>query len=128
MRGANSVALLQLCDAVPIIQLLGLILASAHIEAIPSYGGQKVRANTAAGTLSTHPARLLLQLFPSHLPEGLQAGYTSSALYSWCTANHLSHGGALSGEIRRAYDQRMQHLIHLPRLGAPHQERLRVTN
>lgn len=38
VRGAYSVALLQLCDAVPIIQLLGLILASAHVEAIPPLG------------------------------------------------------------------------------------------
>lgn len=34
--GAHSVALLQLCNAVPVIQLLGLILASAHVEAVPS--------------------------------------------------------------------------------------------
>lgn len=40
VRGANSIALLQLCNAVPVIQLLGLILASAHVEAVPSWGGQ----------------------------------------------------------------------------------------
>lgn len=40
MRGADSIALLQLCNAVPVIQLLGLILASAHVEAVPSWGGQ----------------------------------------------------------------------------------------
>lgn len=39
MRGAHPVALLQLCDAVPVVQLLGLILASAHVEAVPSCGG-----------------------------------------------------------------------------------------
>lgn len=71
MRGAYSVALLQLCDAVPIIQLLGLILASAHVEAIPPYGAQKVRANTAANTPSTNLARLLLPLFtPTFLGVG----------------------------------------------------------
>lgn len=46
----HSVALLQLCNAVPIIQLLRLILASTHIEAVPSYGGQGVRANMDAAT------------------------------------------------------------------------------
>jgi len=38
--GAHPVALLQLRNAVPVVQLLGLILASAHIEAVPSCGGQ----------------------------------------------------------------------------------------
>lgn len=58
MRGADSIALLQLCNAVPIIQLLGLILASAHVEAVPSWGGQgywskwgwKARKNEGGGS------------------------------------------------------------------------------
>lgn len=64
VRGADSVALLQLCNAVPVIQLLGLVLASAHIEAVPSWGGQgswnkwkwKVRRNEGGGSgLPTGP-------------------------------------------------------------------------
>lgn len=38
--GAHPVALLQLRDAVPVIQLLWLILARAHVEAVPAWGGQ----------------------------------------------------------------------------------------
>lgn len=38
--GAYSIALLQLCNTIPVIQLLRLILAGAHVEAIPSCGGQ----------------------------------------------------------------------------------------
>lgn len=79
MRGAYSVALLQLCDAVPIIQLFRLILASADIEAIPSYGAQKFRANTAASTLSTNQARHLLPLFPPTFLRGF--GLDTQVLY-----------------------------------------------
>lgn len=38
VRRAYSVALLQLRDAVPVIHLLGLVLASPHVEVIPSVG------------------------------------------------------------------------------------------
>lgn len=74
MRGAHSVALLQLCDAVPVVQLLGLILTSPHVEAVPSYDGQDIRAHSCGCTLSTNLARPL-DPAPSHLEE-LQAGYT----------------------------------------------------
>lgn len=38
MWGADSVALLQLCNPVPVIKWLRLILASAHVKAVPSWG------------------------------------------------------------------------------------------
>uniref|UniRef100_A0A452TM84 Interleukin 18 binding protein n=1 Tax=Ursus maritimus TaxID=29073 RepID=A0A452TM84_URSMA len=47
--GAHPVALLQLRDAVPVVQLLGLILASAHVEAVPSWGGRGGREMGAGG-------------------------------------------------------------------------------
>lgn len=41
VRGADSIPLLQLCNAVPVVQLLRLILASAHVEAVPSWGRER---------------------------------------------------------------------------------------
>lgn len=56
VRWAYSVALLQLCNAVPVIQLFGLILAGAHIEAVPACAGPGRQQQ--AGLQGQHPARL----------------------------------------------------------------------
>lgn len=59
MWGAHPVALLQLRNAVPVIQLLWFILASAHVEAVPScgeragrweQGGWKARKSEESGS------------------------------------------------------------------------------
>lgn len=107
--GADSIALLQLCNAVPVIQLLRLILASAHVEAVPSWGGQEVATSEAGRPggmrveAAGHPLPWYLATFCCHhscpptpwplslvvqSPALLRAAETRAGL-----TDHFYHGG-----------------------------------
>ena len=100
--GTDSIALLQLCDAVPVIQLLRLILASAHVETVPSWRGQEklkqvrpevqeVRVRAASRPLALASHQPLLPPLLSTNPVNLKPKSPASCSAQSCRYRSRAH-------------------------------------